>query len=250
MKSTERFTSRVENYHLYRPSYAQAFLDELKQALIGAPEASLADIGSGTGILSQQLLEAGWRVSGIEPNDAMRQLAEKQLESYPRFRSLKGTAEATGLEAHSVDLVVAAQAFHWFEPETARKEFLRILKPGGKVVLVWNIRQHSTDFLKAYEDFLHRYSTDYQLVDHQRFDWEGIAHFFRDQYQRKETPNPQMMDWQKLWGYSQSCSYALPPGHPDFDQSREMLKKTFEQYAERSTISMLYHTIWYTGPLQ
>lgn len=249
MKASERFTDRVENYHLYRPSYAVAFLKDLERLKKSDVDNKVAEIGSGTGILTKQMLHAKWQVIGIEPNDAMRSVAETQLKQFTDFRSVKGSAESTTLDEKSIDMIIAAQAFHWFEPEEARKEFIRVLKPEGKVVLVWNIRQHSTAFLKAYEDFLHRYSTDYQLVDHQRFDWKGVAQFFRDHFQRKEVPNPQFMNWQQLWGYYQSCSYALPPDHPEFEQSKTALYKIFEKHAKRGKINMLYHTIWYTGSL-
>ncbi|MEK6477281.1 class I SAM-dependent methyltransferase [Catalinimonas sp. 4WD22] len=195
------------------------------------------------------MLRAGWQLTGIEPNDAMRSVAETQLKQFKNFRSIKGSAESTTLDEKSIDIIIAAQAFHWFGPEEARKEFIRVLKPEGKVVLAWNIRQHSSAFLKAYEGFLHCYSTDYQLVDHQRFDWKGVAQFFRDQYLRKEAPNPQFMDWQHLWGYYQSCSYALPPSHPDFERGKTALHKIFEKYAEQGMVNMLYHTIWYTGSI-
>ncbi len=249
MKPTERFTNRVENYHRYRPTYSEEFLSDIQQTGAIPAKSKIAEIGSGTGILTKQLLEAGWQVIGIEPNQAMREMAEKQRNQQPAFRSIQGTAEATTLEAKSVETIIAAQAFHWFDTEAARKEFLRILKPEGKVVLVWNIRQHSTEFLKSYEDFLHHYSTDYSLVDHQQFDWKGVAHFFRNHFQRKEAANPQMMGWPKLWGYYQSCSYALPHTHNQYNESKEALKMTFDKHAYDGLVSMLYHTIWYIGSL-
>ncbi|MDF9799649.1 ubiquinone/menaquinone biosynthesis C-methylase UbiE [Catalinimonas alkaloidigena] len=249
MKADERFTNRVENYHLYRPTYADKLLKDLENLKNPSGVNRIAEIGSGTGILSKQLLQAEWGVTGIEPNDAMRTVAEAKLKQFPDFYSIKGSAETTTLAADSIGIVLAAQAFHWFDPEAARKEFMRILRAKGKVVLVWNIRQHSTEFLKAYEDFLHRYSTDYQLVDHQRFDWKGVAYFFRNQYQRKEAPNSQLMDWQHLWGYYKSCSYALTQEHTDFDQSKTALHKIFDKYARRGHVDMFFHTIWYKGSL-
>lgn len=248
IKPTERFSNRADNYHSYRPTYPPDFIKSLDQLSFGGT-ATIVEIGSGTGILTAQLLNAGWQVIGVEPNDAMRSLAELQLKSYASFRSVKGSAEATSLADHTADMIIAAQAFHWFHVEEARTEFFRILKPGGEVVLVWNIRQDSTAFLRAYEQFLHAYSTDYALVDHQRFDGESVKQFFRNQYRTEQTSNPQLMDWQQLWGYYQSCSYALPQEHALYQKSELVLKRIFDEHAENGKINMLYRTVWYRGQL-
>lgn len=248
IKPTERFSNRADNYHSYRPNYPPNFIKSLDQLSSGST-AKIAEIGSGTGILTTQLLNAGWQVLGVEPNDAMRSRAESQLKSHASFRSVKGSAEATSLADHTVDMIIAAQAFHWFQVEEARTEFMRILKAGGEVVLVWNIRQDSTAFLKEYEQFLHTYSTDYALVDHQRFDEVNIKQFFRNQYQTAQLSNPQLMDWQQLWGYYQSCSYALPQEHALYQESESALKRIFDEHAENGKINMLYRTNWYRGPL-
>ncbi|MDP8950409.1 MAG: class I SAM-dependent methyltransferase [Actinomycetota bacterium] len=158
---TQRFTNRVDHYVKYRPSYPRAALDLLKTEC-GLTSASLvADVGSGTGILSELFLENGNRVFGIEPNERMRETGERRLGRHPRFTSVAGTAEATTLDGDSVDFVVAGQAFHWFDPERARAEFSRILKPGGWVALVWNLRRKdATPFLAAYERLLEVYRTN------------------------------------------------------------------------------------------
>jgi len=104
----------------------------------------IADIGSGTGIFSELFLKAGYRVKGIEPNEPMRLAAEKRLAAYTTFTSVDGTAEQTGLKDKSVDLITAAQAFHWFKPLAAKNEFMRIIRPGGHIMLVWNIRRINT----------------------------------------------------------------------------------------------------------
>ena len=147
---TQRFTSRVEHYVRYRPSYPRDLLD-LLETRCGLSSASVvADVGSGTGILSELFLENGNRVIGIEPNKEMREAAERRLRRHPRFTSVAGTAEATTLDDASADFVAAGQAFHWFDPERARTEFSRILKPGGWVVLAWNLRRkEATPFLPA-----------------------------------------------------------------------------------------------------
>src|ERR1700704_873866 len=135
---TERFSSRGENYVRYRPSYPSAAIDLLKTRCGLSPGAVVADIGSGTGILSELLLGSGARVIGVEPNDGMRAAAEALLRGEARFRSVKGTAEATALAPASIDLLVAGQAFHWFDVDQARREALRLLRSGGFAALLWN----------------------------------------------------------------------------------------------------------------
>jgi ubiquinone/menaquinone biosynthesis C-methylase UbiE len=137
---TQRFSGRVENYVRYRPGYPPEVLQLLRQECGLTPDHVIADAGSGTGILTRILLEAGCSVFAIEPNAEMRHAGERLLAAYPRFSSVAGSAEATSLPDHSVDFITAAQAAHWFHRDHARREFLRILKPGGWVVLAWNER--------------------------------------------------------------------------------------------------------------
>ncbi len=167
--STQRFSSRVENYVRYRPGYPSAVIDLLKDECGLTPASVIADVASGTGIFTRMLLENGNRVYGVEPNSDMRKAGEESLRAYPRFTSVAGTAEATTLDDHSVDFVTAAQAAHWFDREKARREFIRICRPGGWTVLLWNERRTgSTPFLRAYEQLLLEYGTDYQDVRHER----------------------------------------------------------------------------------
>lgn len=167
MNSGERFTNRVDSYVKYRPSYPQAAIDYLYNDIGLRPNCKIADIGSGTGSLSKLLLERGSNVIAVEPNQAMREAAEKSLDSNPNFQSRSGSAEATGLPEQSVEFIVCAQAFHWFDRVAAQTEFRRILQPGGKVILLWNSRlTQGTSFREEYDQLLRTYGTDYEQVNH------------------------------------------------------------------------------------
>src|ERR1700691_580355 len=137
---TQRFSSRVDNYVRYRPGYPREVLDLLKKECGLTADSIIADIASGTGIFTRVLLENGNRVFGVEPNAEMRRAGEQFLRSYPRFTSVAGTAEATTLPDHSLEIVTAAQAAHWFNREKAQSEFVRILKSGGWGVFPGNER--------------------------------------------------------------------------------------------------------------
>ena len=137
----ERFSSRVADYVRYRPGYPSALLELLRTECGLRPGHVIADIGSGTGFLSELFLKNGNRVYGVEPNKDMRQAGEEYLASYDGFSSIEGSAEATTLDDASVDFITAGQSFHWFAPDAARREFVRILKPGGWMVIAWNDRR-------------------------------------------------------------------------------------------------------------
>src|SRR6266852_3856132 len=160
----QRFSNRVADYVRYRPGYPTEVITLLRSECALRPGHVIADIGSGTGFLSELFLKNGNRVYGVEPNEAMRQAGEEYLASFDSFVSLNGSAEATTLEDASVDFVTAGQAFHWFEPEKTRAEFRRILRPPGWFVAVWNFREKETPFAKAYEDILVKYGTDYERL--------------------------------------------------------------------------------------
>src|SRR5579863_1256797 len=113
--STTRFSDRVEDYVKYRPHYPKKILSYLQDRYAFGPGWVVADIGSGTGISTELFLRFGNNVFAVEPNLEMRSKAEELLAAHPGFRSVEGTAEATGLPGSSIDLIVAGQAFHWFD---------------------------------------------------------------------------------------------------------------------------------------
>lgn len=140
MNNTDRFTGKARAYAQGRPDYPASVVGLLtRESRRENPR--LADMGSGTGILSRAMLERGWTVYGVEPNDDMRKEAEKRLSAFPRFHSVAGTAERTGLPGASVDLVTAAQSFHWFDAAAFKRECRRILSGGGKVAQLQGGRQ-------------------------------------------------------------------------------------------------------------
>lgn len=246
----KRFTSRVEAYSKYRPGYPHAVI-ELLQAECELDENSVvADVGSGTGILSELLLKNGNQVVGIEPNGAMRSAAATLLDRYPGFRSLDGSAEATTLPANSVDLITAGQAFHWFDRPRSRTEFSRILKPEGFVVLIWNDRRlASTPFLSAYEELLQKYGTDYQQVSHLNVTGEIAGFFSPGAFQVKTFENAQRFDFDSLKGRVFSASYTPEPGHPQSEPMVARLREVFEANQIGGVVSFDYDTKVYYGRL-
>ncbi|HEX6383815.1 MAG TPA: class I SAM-dependent methyltransferase [Anaerolineae bacterium] len=244
---TRRFSDRVENYVKYRPRYPPAFLACLRQACGLTPASVIADVGSGTGILSELFLKNGNSVLAVEPNDAMRQAAEARLSHYPNFTSINGPAEATTLPDRSVDFITAGQSFHWFEAQRAKAEFTRILRPGGYVVLVWNRqRVGATPFMSSYTALLERYALDYHSVKHTKESVdEDIALLFDGQMQVRSFPNEQRFDFEGLRGRLLSSSYAPLPDHPHYEPMMAELRRLFDIHEENGQIVFKYETHLY-----
>ena len=248
--STERFTSRVETYAKFRPGYPPDVIELLRSECGLTPDTIVADIGSGTGILSELLLKNGNEVLGVEPNNAMRETAEHLLRNYPGFKSVRGSAEATTLPDQSVELITAGQAFHWFDGAAARREFARILKPQGYVALIWNDRRlDSTPFLRGYEALLRKYGTDYAKV--QEFNPRNqIADFFAPQtFQLKEFPNRQAFDFEGFKGRVMSASYTPEPNNPKFEPMLEAMLRLYNSNQVNGTVAFEYDTKIYYGKL-
>lgn len=248
---TQRFSNRVENYIKYRPGYPPALLDLLTAKCGFAPSATVADVGSGTGILTRMLLGAGGRVFGVEPNREMREAGERLLAGQPNFTSVDGTAEATTLPEDSLDIITAGQAFHWFDRPKARREFQRILRPGGWVVLVWNDR-NITDrpFFRAYEELLLAYGTDYALVNHKNVDEKLLGEFFGPAgYGEASYPNDQTFDFMGLQGRLLSSSYAPETNDPRHGPMLAALQNLFAAYQTNGTVTFDYDTTIYYGHL-
>jgi SAM-dependent methyltransferase len=228
--STVRFSNRVENYRRYRPGYPAAVLGVLRDEIGLAPTWRIADVGSGTGISAELLLKNGNEVFAVEPNGPMRTAAERLLEQYAAFHSIDGTAEATTLPEASVEAVVAAQAFHWFDPRAFGEECRRMLVPDGWAVLLWNARRlASTPFLRDYESLIKKYGSDYSEVRHENVDAKRLELFFgNDRWQKRLVDNEQRLTRDGLHGRTLSSSYI--PGDDDPAQA-ELLSELDELFA-------------------
>jgi SAM-dependent methyltransferase len=247
---TRRFSDRVDRYIRYRPGYPPEVLDVLQEKCALKPASVIADIGSGTGLLARLFLEKGNPVFGVEPNPKMRAAGERCLENFSNFVSVAGAAEATTLADHSMDFVTAAQAAHWFDRERARREFVRILIPGGWTVLVWNERRiESSPFLVAYEQLLLEFGTDYQRVRHEHTTGTIESFFAPSSYQAVVFDCAQKFDYSGLEGRLLSSSYAPLPGHPKCAPMLDELRRLFNVHQVNGRVAMEYKTRMYYGQL-
>ena len=246
---TKRFSDRVDNYVKYRPTYPLEVLDYLKDKCKLSSQSIIADVGAGTGIFTRLLLERGYKVYAVEPNEAMRDAAVAQLSENENFTPIDGSAGATTLQAGSIDLIVCAQAFHWFSNDNTRVEFSHILKPGGKAALIWNNRTTDCDdFAKEYDALLKNDSVDYNKVNHQNIKDINFKVFFKDGiYEVNKFPNEQVFDEDGLIGRAYSSSYVPPQGTEKGEVFLKLLKKLFARHNHNGHISFKYETEIYLG---
>lgn len=247
MDSTKRFSDRVADYVRFRPGYPDDMVRFLVSQVGDASRKVCADIGSGTGILTRLLLPHFAEVIGVEPNADMRAAGEAYLRGMSGFSSRDGTAEDTGIDAQSVDLVTVAQAFHWFDREKFGRECVRILRPGAYVALIWNSRLVDTPFLAIYDDVLNAHAGDYREVNHRNITEQQLKDFFGGRCERKDFPNTQTFDLAGLFGRLDSSSYAPKPGSAAFPIVREALTKAFHAHAVDGKIAFNYRTELYLG---
>lgn len=248
MRPTERFSDRVRDYVRYRPRYPVGTVEAIVRATGLTPDWVVADIGSGTGFSSEPFLENGNEVIGVEPNREMREAGNSMLARWPRFRAVAGTAEATSLPDSSVDLVVAAQAFHWFDPGAASREFRRILRAGRQVALVWNTRRTtSSPFLRAYETVLLRHALDYASVRHDRIDHAALSAFFAGPFSATTLQHRHVLDLEGLIGRVFSSSYTPPQRHPGREPMLRELRAAFDRHQQDGVVVFEYDTEMYVG---
>jgi SAM-dependent methyltransferase len=246
MRASERFSTRVEAYARHRPSYPAGAIELLAARCGLVRGAVVADLGSGTGILTQLLLECGAEVFAVEPNAGMRAAAEAQLHPCARFRSVTGSAEATTLAAASVDLLVAGQAFHWFDVARARLEAQRILRRGAWAALLWNERPpQPTPFLADYEALLQQHAPEYTRITASRADESNMREFLGPAMELATFPNQQILDFHGLEGRLMSSSYAPEPGHPHYQPMMAQLRELFDRHAQDGRITLPYCTLVY-----
>jgi SAM-dependent methyltransferase len=247
---TKRFSNRVANYLKYRPAYPAGIIPLLESNCRLTQESVIADLGSGTGFLTELFLKHGNPVFAVEPNPEMRAAGERVLAKYARFSSVSAAAEATGLTDHSIDFIVAGQAFHWFDRAVARPEFVRILKPDGWVMLAWNgYRVESSPLMAAYQALVVRYGTDYSEVQREVVGCDVASFYAPGGCTCARFEFQQTFDYQGLKGRLLSASYAPEADHPNYDAMLSDLRNIFDAKQENGRVTFAYETELYYGQL-
>ena len=251
--SSARFNVRVENYLRYRPRYPREIIPFLKREIGLDSSWRVADIGSGTGFLAERFVELGCEVVGVEPNGAMREAGDSYLCGRGNFRSVRGTAESTGLPGASIDLVTAGQSFHWFDPVRARNEFIRILRAPGWIVLVWNSRSTALSVVtEEYEAILEKLDQDYNNVAEKNKRPEKMNGFLGKGVSLAQArfANLQSYSWEQLRGRALSSSYAPLPSDKRHRWFVQTLRALFERHQKNGAVEFPYETDLYWGQLE
>ena len=247
-EAVDRFKGHAKAYTAGRPDYAKALIDCLYDQYGISQSSVIADIGSGTGKFTKQLLDRGSVVYSVEPSDDMRFIAEKELSGYPNFNSIKGDAEYTCLEAGSVDFVTSAQAFHWFKVDSFRKECIRILKDEGKVILIWNIRDEADPINRELFNVYSEYCPEFKgfgggiVKDDQR-----IKDFFRDSYEYISFDHPLRLDKEMFTARSLSASYSLKEKDDMYKEYFDAVIKIFDSYSDKGIVTVGNRSHAYIG---
>ena len=250
MDYKQRFSDRVENYIKYRPGYPDEIIATLQLEIGLMPNDVVADIGSGTGLSAKLFLEHGNTVYGVEPNEPMRKAAEGYLQEYSNFISLHGSSEATNLKDHSVDLIVCAQAFHWFDRIKTKTEFQRIANDGAHLCLIWNDRKATEPFQQDYEKLIQEFAIDYNEISHRNITKEIIQDFYAPNKFRKFVLDyKQEFDLEGLIGRIISSSYMPNKDHPNFQFLKNAIIKLFNSYEQNGIVTFAYDTHLYIGTL-
>lgn len=249
LNSKERFTDRAKNYSKYRPSYSEILIEHLVSKIELKKDDKIADIGSGTGISSKLFLDFGNTVYGVEPNSTMRFEAEENLKAYDKFYSIGCCAEKTELESESVNHIVSAQAFHWFDPIPTKKEFKRILKTDGSVILIWNVRESDQGgFTDNLMNVIKKYSADFTKTEEKR---DIVKDFFGNtEVIYIKLSNPQTSSFEKIVGELSSYSYLPNEGQENYKNMIDEVQVKFEKFKDReNNVILNYSTNVHIGKI-
>lgn len=249
---TNRFSNRADSYVRFRPGYPVGLLAVLARQAGLDDGARVADIGSGTGIFTALLLDRGFHVLGVEPNPEMRKAAQERFGRRDHFESVDGAAEATGLGDASLDLITCAQAFHWVDVAAAAREFRRLLRPGGTVALVWNLRQIADGgFGRDYHDLILDYALDVEVVGDEsgRAERAAIKLFGVGNFVRHVFANAQSLDREALEGRILSASYMPNEAAAAFTAMRAAIHALYDRHQSDGAVEMGYDTVMYLGQL-
>lgn len=248
MNNTTRFDGKGEIYVRARPSYATELFDYIKNTLKIPQGSVFADIGSGTGIFTEQLLDCGYRVYAVEPNADMRKKAEEKLSANNDFTSINGADSHTKLIDESIDFITTAQAFHWFDADAFKKECKRILKPHGKVIIVYNSRDEQAACTKALADLCRKFSSEFHGFSNGISD-EKCRAFFDGNCEIFRADNSQSYDRQGYINRVLSSSYSLRESDERYAEYLKEINIIFDTFAVNGTLTVPTYTVAYIGTI-
>ena len=248
MDTTRKFDGYAKDYTAGRPSYAEELITCMYEKYGISDRSVIADIGSGTGKFAKHLLEKGSEVYCVEPNEDMRHTAEKELNSYENFHSVSGGAEQTTLSDHFVDFITTAQAFHWFNVSKFRQECNRILKPNGKVFLIWNMRDADDVVNKELHQIYTKYCPNFNGFNGGiQKDDQRIVECFDGQYEYVEFENPLYLDREKFIARSLSGSYYLKEGDGNYKEYMDEIENVFKRHSQNDILRIANASVAYVG---
>lgn len=251
MDTTKKFDGRAKDYTTSRPSYSIELIDYLYGNYELSEASAVADIGSGTGKFSKHLLDRRSEVYCVEPNDDMRCVAESELYEYKNFHSVAGNAENTTLKNNFVDFITTAQAFHWFDVSKFKQECLRIIKNGGKVFLIWNIRDYDDILNQEWHKVFSRYCPDFRGFSNgiERDDIK-IKAFFDKGYDYVSFDYPLIFDREGFIKRSLSSSYSLKENNKNYEQYISALNELFDKYEDDGLVFLSNQSVAYIGTIK
>lgn len=245
MDSKEKFTFKSRIYDTYRPKYSEQFIDSIIDDYPISHFDKIADIGAGTGILTQQLLRIGCEIFAIEPNKEMRKIAENKFLNEKKCHVINGSAEKTTLNDNSIDLIIVAQAFHWFEIQSFKKEFLRISKR-NKAILVWNTKKTSQPYIAELEEVNQKYCKDFKGFSG-GIKVDEISSFFDNHYIKKVFENNLRMKRQNFINGILTGSYTPNKEDKGYDEYVQKVEDIFEKYCKDNELIIENDTIAYSN---
>lgn len=245
MTGADRFTDKAQKYEKYRPSYPNESVSIImKECNFNLNnDIIIADIGAGTGKFTELLLENNYTVYAIEPNDKMRAIAESKFLGNHKYKSFNGNAENTPLKDNSIDIITVAQALHYFDLNKVKIEFRRILKQNGKVVLLWNFRDRTSNFMKEYEKILYTFhAKDVSPTFAQDKMNEDVYDNLFSEYKAFSIPYSQELNFDELWGRVLSSNHAPKIDDPNYKELYKNMNELFNKYQHNNKITFKYRT--------
>ena len=244
----QKFDNKGKLYAKGRPGYPNKLFEHLIENNIISNNSTVADIGSGTGLFTVQLSPSVGKIYAVEPNGDMRRVAEERYEEYDNTVSVDGTAENTSLGEKSVDFVTVAQAFHWFDRPSFKIECQRILKPNGKILLVWNDRDTSSELIKENYEINCCFCPDFKGsssgID---FDREAFTDFFEGDFEVVSFRNDLTYNLDAFVARCLSSSYAPKQDDASYEPYVRALEELFGRYESDGTIPYPYIARCYIG---